>query len=107
MAAMDTTKGQQQQPTDGGKPKSERRLAAEASFRRAWSRVDMNDAELVAELRDFEEKVYEGIDDLDNGNYTTYRIGDPFEKFREDVRSAGREHRERNAKSLAAKPLDG
>ena len=101
------TKGQQQQQTDGGKPKSERRLAAEASFRRAWSRVDPEDAELVAELREFEEKVYEGIADLDNGNYITYYVGEPFEKFLEDVKRAGREHRVPNAKSSSANPRSG
>ena len=107
MADMDTTKGKQQQSADGVKPKSEDRLAAEATFKWAWARVDPNDAEMVAELRDLEEKIYEGIDDLENGNYRTYHIGDPFEKFLEDVRSAGREHRARNAKPLNAKPLDG
>ena len=86
---METAKGQQQQQTDV-KPKSERRLAAEASFRRAWSRVDPEDAELVAELREFEAKAYEGIDALDNGDYITY-TNEPFEKFLEDVKRAGRE----------------
>ena len=90
---MDTTKGQKQQQTDGGKPKSERRLAAEASFRRAWSRVDPDDAELVAELRDLEEKVYEGIDDFDNGNYRTYTRETSHELI-EDVKRRGRELRE-------------
>ena len=90
---MDTQKGQQQQQTDGVKPKSERRLAAEASFRRAWSRVDPDDAELVAELRDLEEKVYEGIDDFDNGNYRTYTRETSHELI-EDVKRRGRELRE-------------
>ena len=94
---MDTQKGQQQQQTDRVKPKSDRRLAAEASFRRAWSRVDPDDAELVAELREFEAKAYEGIDALDNGDYITYHVGDPFEKFLEDVKRAGRERQARNA----------
>ena len=90
---MDTTKGQQQQQqTDGDKPKSERRLAAEASFRRAWSRVDPDDAELVTELRDFEEKVYEGIDDFDNGNYRTYTRETIRELF-DEVKRRGRELR--------------
>ena len=90
---MDTTKGKnQQQQTDGVKPKSERRLAAEASFRRAWSRVDMDDAELVAELRDLEEKVYEGIADLDNGNYRTYTRETGHELI-EEVKRRGRELR--------------
>ena len=93
MATMDTQKGQQQQQTDGGKPKSERRLAAEASFWRAWSRVDPEDAELVAELRDLEEKVYEGIDDFDNGNYRTYTRETGHELI-EDVKRRGRELRE-------------
>ena len=93
MAAMDTTKGKQQQPTDSVKPKSERRLAAEASFRRAWSRVDMDDAELVAELRDLEEKVYEGIADLDNGNYRTYTRETLHELF-DEVKRRGRELRQ-------------
>ena len=88
---MDTQKGQQPQ-TDGGKPKSERRLAAEASFRRAWSRVDPEDAELVAELRDLEEKVYEGIDDFDNGNYRTYTRETIHELF-DEVKRQGRELR--------------
>ena len=105
---MDTQKGQkQQQQTDGVKPKSERRLAAEATFRWAWAQVDPEDAELVAELRDFEEKVYEGIEALDSGDYVTYHVGDPFEKFLEDVKRAGREHRERNAKSPSANPRSG
>ena len=90
---MDTQKGQKQQQTDGVKPKSERRLAAEASFRRAWSRVDPDDAELVAELRDLEEKVYEGIDDFDNGNYRTYTRETSHELI-EEVKRRGRELRE-------------
>ena len=90
MADMDTTKGKQQQSADGVKPKSEGRLAAEATFKWAWARVDPNDAEMVAELRDFEEKVYEGIDALDNGDYIEY-TDEPFEKFLEDVKRAGRE----------------
>ena len=93
---MDMRKGQQQQ-TDGVKPKSERRLAAEASFRRAWSRVDMNDAELVAELREFQAKAYEGIEALDNGDYIEY-TNEPFEKFLEDVKRASRERTTQNAK---------
>ena len=92
---MDTQKGQQQpqQQTDGGKPKSERRLAAEASFRRAWSRVDPDDAELVAELRDVEEKVYEGIDAMDNGDYRTYTRETSHELI-EDVKRRAREMRQ-------------
>ena len=98
---MDTTKGQQQQQTDGVKPKSERRLAAEASFRRAWSRVDPEDAELVAELRDLEEKVYEGIDDFDNGNYRTYTRETSHELI-EDVKRRGRELRELHNRQKAS-----
>ena len=90
---MDTQKGPKQQQTDGVKPKSERRLAAEASFRRAWSRVDPDDAELVAELRDLEEKVYEGIDAMDNGDYRTYTRETSHELV-EDVKRRGRERRE-------------
>ena len=92
MAAMDTTKGQQQQPTDGAKPKSEDRLAAEATFKWAWARVDPNDAEMVAELRDLEEKIYEGIDALENGDYRTYTRETGHELI-EDVKRRGRELR--------------
>ena len=88
---MDTQKGQQQR-TDGGKPKSEGRLAAEATFRWAWAQVDPEDAEMVAELRDFEEKVYEGIDDFDNGNYRTYTRETIHELF-DEVKRQGRELR--------------
>ena len=105
MAAMDTAKGQQQQPTDGAKPKSERRLAAEASFRRAWSRVDMDDAELVAELRDFEEKIYEGIDALDNGDYRSYTKETLHELF-DEVKRQGREQRRlRNGQQAIDRPV--
>ena len=93
MAAMDTTKNQQQQHTDGGKPKSEDRLAAEATFKWAWARVDPNDAEMVAELRDLEEKIYEGIDDLENGNYRTYTRETGHELV-EEVKRRGRELRQ-------------
>ena len=93
MAAMDTTKGQQQQQTDGVKPKSERRLATEAAFKQTWARIDMNDAELVAELRDFEEKLYEGIDAMENGDYRTYTRETIHELF-EDVKRRGIERRQ-------------
>ena len=97
---MDTTKGQQQH-TDGGKPKSERRLAAEASFRQAWSRVDPDDAELVAELREFEEKVYEGIDALDNDDYRTY-TRETHHELIEDVKRRGLARRELRLKQKSA-----
>ena len=94
MAAMDTTKGKQQQPsTDGVKPKSERRLATEAAFKQTWAGIDMNDAELVAELRDFEEKMYEAIDARDNGDYRTYTKETSHELV-EDVVRRGRERRQ-------------
>ena len=91
---MDTTKGQQkQQQTDGVKPKSERRLATEAAFKQTWARIDMNDAELVAELKDFEEKLYEGIDAMENGDYRTYTRETSHELVG-DVKRRGRERRE-------------
>ena len=96
---MDTTKDQQQQQTYGVKPKSEGRLAAEATFRWAWAQVDPEDAEMVAELREFEEKIHEGIDALDNGDYIEY-TNEPFEKFLEDVKRAGREQQAIRSRTL-------
>ena len=97
---MDTQKGQQQQ-TDGVKPKSEGRLAAEATFRWAWAQVDPEDAEMAAELRDFEEKIYEGIDALDNGDYRTYTRGNHHELI-EDVKRRGIERRQLRLKQKPA-----
>ena len=98
---MDTTKGQQQQQTDGVKPKSEGRLAAEATFRWAWAQVDPDDAEMVAELRDFEEKIYEGIDALDNGDYRTY-TRETHHELIEDVKRRGLERRQLRLKQKSA-----
>ena len=98
---MDTQKGQQQQQTDGVKPKSEGRLAAEATFRWAWAQVDPEDAEMVAELREFEEKIYEGIDALDNGDYRTY-TRETHHELIEDVKRRGLERRQHRLKQKSA-----
>lgn len=92
MAAMNTAKGQQQ-TADEVKPKSDRRLATEAAFKQTWAGIDMNDAELVAELRDFEEKMYEAVDAMDNGDYRTY-TRDTSHELVEDVVRRGRERRQ-------------